>query len=201
MDQRTLSRIVAGSVVLAALGAGPASRAARPAPLSVDFARDVAPLLERECVSCHRAGKVKGGLTLTSRADALRGGTTGPAIVPGQSAQSLLIVRLRETPDDPAMPPEPKAPLSDAEVALLRAWIDEGAVWPETAAAAAPAAASDPSDPSFAAVHDLFQSRCVRCHGAGRRRRGCAWTRARARCAAARGSGGRAGQGRARARS
>jgi cytochrome c553 len=181
MDERALTRLVAASaVVLVALGTVAASAAA-PATATVDFARDVAPILHRACLPCHQPGKVKGGLTLTSREAVLRGGASGPAAVPGDAAHSLLFTRLTETPEDPRMPPPPRE-ISDAERQTLQAWIAQGLVWPDAvaqapasiAAKATPAsnAASAPTDPAFAPIHDLFLSRCVRCHGADRQEKG-----------------------------
>jgi uncharacterized protein DUF1553/uncharacterized protein DUF1549/cytochrome c len=170
MDERTLTRRAAVSGVLIAIGMAWAP-VARPAPPPVDFARDVAPILDRACLPCHQPGKVKGGLLLTSREDVLRGGTSGPAAVPGDSARSLLFTRLTETPDDPRMPPPPRE-VSDAERLTLQAWIDQGMVWSKAAAAAAPPPAGAPPDPAFAPVHGLFLSRCVRCHGPDRQEKG-----------------------------
>jgi hypothetical protein len=87
------------------------------------FEREVAPLLQGRCLRCHSGSQPKGELDLTSRAGLLKGGQTGPVIVPGKSAESTLFDYVR----DRKMPP--KDPLSLAEVELLRRWIDAGAVW------------------------------------------------------------------------
>ena len=64
---------------------------ARPVPSeAVDFATQVHPVLASRCAPCHSGAKPAGGLSLTTRAQALAGGTNGPAIVPGQAGQSLL---------------------------------------------------------------------------------------------------------------
>ncbi|MBI5769397.1 MAG: PSD1 domain-containing protein [Verrucomicrobia bacterium] len=97
----------------------------------VDFARDIRPLLAAHCYDCHGPEKTKGGLSLTSRSLAARGGESGaPALVPGQSAKSELIARLTTASDDDVMP-QKAARLKPAEIALLSRWIDEGAVWPD----------------------------------------------------------------------
>jgi cytochrome c553 len=96
-----------------------------------DFARDIEPILIRRCSECHGPDKQKGDLRLDSRAAALKAAKSGrTAVVPGKSAGSELLARVTSTDPDEVMPP--KGPrLTDAEVAALRNWIDEGAVWPE----------------------------------------------------------------------
>src|SRR5204863_9636694 len=86
---------------------------------------------------CHGADpkKVKGGLRLTSRVELLKGGDTGPAVVPGKPGESLLVKAVRQTSDDLKMPP--KGRLQDSEVADLEAWVKGGAVWPDAAPVAA----------------------------------------------------------------
>jgi hypothetical protein len=103
----------------------------QPATLAVDFARDIQPILAGKCYDCHGAEKPKGGLQLTTRANALRGGESGePAFVAGASARSQLIQRITTTDENDVMP-QKSEPLKPAEVALLRRWIDEGANWPD----------------------------------------------------------------------
>ncbi|MFM8617901.1 MAG: PSD1 and planctomycete cytochrome C domain-containing protein [Opitutaceae bacterium] len=97
----------------------------------VDFAREIQPLLASRCYDCHGPAKDKGGLRLNEAKHARQGGESGePAIIPGRSADSLLLQRVLTTDEEDVMPQ--KGPrLTAAEVALLRRWIDEGAVWPE----------------------------------------------------------------------
>jgi hypothetical protein len=111
----------------------------------VDFAKDIKPILERSCLRCHstpeqpvKSNKARngGGLSLSTREEALRGGSNiGTVITPGRSARSPLIHLVSGLPDKksqvPAMPPREKDRLSKAEVGKLRAWIDQGAVWPK----------------------------------------------------------------------
>ncbi len=102
---------------------------------AADFARDIEPLLRRRCHGCHGAATQSSGLRLDRRDDALRGGYTGPAIRPGDAASSRLI-QLVSGAGKLRMPPAGQ-PLTGAEIAVLRDWIDAGAAWPESKMAAA----------------------------------------------------------------
>jgi cytochrome c553 len=106
------------------------------------FESKVRPVLVQHCYKCHSAQseKVKGGLRLDSREAMLKGGETGPAIVPGQPEKSRLLLAVRQTDEDFQMPPKSK--LSDAAIADLASWVKMGAPWPKEAPAApsAPAA-------------------------------------------------------------
>jgi hypothetical protein len=109
-----------------------------PAPGPVDFERDVRPLFAERCYTCHGGEKQKGGLRLDRKAEALAGGDSGKVIVPGQSAESLLIKNVAGLDPDNIMPPKGKGePLTKTQIALLRAWIDAGAPWPAEALTAA----------------------------------------------------------------
>jgi mono/diheme cytochrome c family protein len=102
-------------------------------PGSVDFHRDIKPLFEAKCYQCHQGAKVKGGLRLDLRAEALLGGNAdGPALVPHEPDKSPLLKRVLTTDEDERMPAA-SDPLAAADVALLRRWIAEGAVWPDFA--------------------------------------------------------------------
>jgi hypothetical protein len=92
------------------------------------FENDIRPLLIERCIKCHGPKKAESGLRLDSIATALKGGDSGPAVVPGQPADSLVIKAVRHE-DDLEMPPDEK--LSDREIAALERWIRGGAVWPE----------------------------------------------------------------------
>jgi mono/diheme cytochrome c family protein len=99
------------------------------APL--DYARDVKPIFARHCYSCHGPKKQKANLRLDSMAGLREGGDSGAAIVPGKSAQSRLVIALTGGNDDvPAMPPKEEPRLSAKEIALVKAWIDQGARGP-----------------------------------------------------------------------
>jgi hypothetical protein len=109
------------------------------APGKVDFARDVAPIFAQHCGKCHGASKPKAQFRLDARGHALKGGLSGPAFVPGKSADSLLIRLLASEDEEERMPPK-KAPLPKAAIELLRRWIDEGATWPDDGRTEAPEA-------------------------------------------------------------
>jgi len=90
----------------------------------VDFTRDVHPILAGHCFACHGGDKRSGGLSLRDYGEALRGGRTGPAILPGRSADSLIMRRV--TANNSPMPPVGQR-LNTAEIAIIRSWIDGGA--------------------------------------------------------------------------
>ena len=95
------------------------------------FADKVKPLLDSRCISCHGPDKVKGGLRMDSRAALLKGGDSGPALVPGNPSDSLLLQAVTHSKKDLEMPPKEK--LTTNDIAVLRRWIQEGAPWPATA--------------------------------------------------------------------
>jgi len=98
----------------------PRIRAAEPSPADLQFfAHNIRPLLAEHCYKCHsqKSEKLKGHLLLDSPEGWLKGGDTGPAIVPGATDKSLLIEAVRYTNPDLEMPPKGKLP--DAAIALL----------------------------------------------------------------------------------
>jgi len=96
----------------------------------VDFARDIKPIFDTSCIRCHGPVKPKSGFRLDSREAALKGGDDGVDILPGNSAKSPLIHYTAQLVEDMEMPPTGKGdPLTPAQIALLRAWIDQGAPW------------------------------------------------------------------------
>ncbi len=102
--------------------------------LAVDFAADVEPLLHQRCYMCHGASQQMSGLRLDDGAAALKGGYSGPVIVPGDAAASKLIERLTSDKEGFKMPPV-GAKLTAEEIADIKAWINAGAVRPQSAAA------------------------------------------------------------------
>ena len=101
-----------------------------PAP-AVDFAHDIVPILRAHCADCHTGEKKKGGFSMNSRADLLAGSENGKMVEVGKSGASKLVESLTTDDKDTQMPPsDAKQKRVPAEkVALLRAWIDEGASW------------------------------------------------------------------------
>jgi hypothetical protein len=135
-------RLVVTAAAALAILAGPhPGHADEPQPTSqaLDFfEKKVRPLLAEHCSRCHgREGKVKGGLRLDNRAGLLKGGESGPALVPGKPDESLLIKAVRYADPDLRMPPKGK--LAAAAVADLERWVALGAPMPKDTVARAPA--------------------------------------------------------------
>ena len=101
----------------------------RAADGKLDFAHDIAPILRAHCVKCHTGDKKQGGFSLNTRAELLAGGENGPVVVTKKSGVSELIRRITTADADLHMPPAPEKPVSAAEVALLKSWIDAGLPW------------------------------------------------------------------------
>lgn len=118
-------RWFAGLMIIAQSGSWRASGAE-----PVDFVHDIAPIFRNQCGKCHLAPNAKGGLGLDARSSLLTGGDGGPAIVPGNAAKSVLLVRVTSNDADLRMPPQGPR-LSDEQVGLLKRWIDAGAAWDE----------------------------------------------------------------------
>jgi hypothetical protein len=99
---------------------------------AVDFVKDVQPLLRKHCYECHSAGNEEGGLNLGIRDRAREGGDHGAAFTKGDSAHSRLIHFVAAIDKQIVMPPDGDGDrLSRDEVGILRAWIDQGAPWPD----------------------------------------------------------------------
>jgi hypothetical protein len=97
---------------------------------AVDFVREVRPILQKHCYSCHGEKKQKSGLRLDIKAAAFKGGDKhSPDIISGKAKDSPLIHFITTDDDDELMPPKGKLPASD--IATLTTWINEGAPWPE----------------------------------------------------------------------
>ena len=105
----------------------------------VDFGRDIAPLRADRCVQCHGPRKQESGLRLDEPAAAMAGGEHGPLLVPGKSADSLIVAVLAGAHSELAQMPKKGDKLTPGEVGLIRAWIDQGAGWPAGATADAAA--------------------------------------------------------------
>jgi hypothetical protein len=100
-----------------------------PAADAADYTRDVKPILAQRCVGCHGPQKQRGGLRLDAAATIRKGGNKGPAVVPGKSADSLLVKAVTAAEGVKSMPPK-GPPLAADEIAVLTAWIDAGAAVP-----------------------------------------------------------------------
>jgi len=95
------------------------------------FEKKVRPVLVNKCYACHSAEtKPAGGLRVDDRNGLLRGGESGPAVVPGNPAQGTLLKRIQHQDPKRRMPKEGD-PVTDAELAALTAWIRDGVAWPE----------------------------------------------------------------------
>src|SRR5882757_9107888 len=133
---RSWRLLISRTVTLAILfGLGRAADAAPlppPASQKIDYVRDVRPIFAKHCYRCHGPQRQKGGLSLHVKARAIAGGDGGPAFEIGKSAESRLIELVAAVDEDDVMPPEGGGErLTPEQVGVLRAWIDQGASWPE----------------------------------------------------------------------
>jgi mono/diheme cytochrome c family protein len=116
--------------------AGPAAEAVarlpKAAERTVDFVRDVQPILEASCIKCHGRGKANGGWRMDDRDAALAPADGGVVIVPGKSTESRLVHLVAGTDPDDVMP-QKGTRLTPEQVGVLRAWIDQGVAWPKEA--------------------------------------------------------------------
>lgn len=99
---------------------------------TIDFRSQVAPIFEAHCLKCHGDIRPKGDFRLTGREAALTSGAYGKNIVVGDADESFLVEAIEREDEDIAMPPEEENnPVPPESVAIIRAWIDQGAVWDE----------------------------------------------------------------------
>lgn len=135
-----------------------------PVARPVDFVKEVYPIFKESCISCHGPDKQKGKYRMDSREAAFKKTDEGPAIVAGSSEKSAMIHMVAGLIDEMLMPPPSdkpgqSVPLTAEQIGILRAWIDQGAVWP-----AGPV--DVPRQLTFAAdVLPVFQQACGSCHG------------------------------------
>ena len=113
------------ALLLAVLALPAATQAADP----VDYRKDVRPIFQQRCYACHGSLKQNAKLRVDSGANLLKGGSGGPAVVPGKPEDGELLRRVASRDDDIRMPPEGH-PLTDKQLALLRTWIEQGAKVP-----------------------------------------------------------------------
>ena len=164
----------------AAVGAAPGPVADATAPVAGvhdsagahDFDSKVRPILAQNCYKCH-TDEQAGGLQMDTRAALLKGGDSGPSIIPGSPDKSLLIQAVQQT-GDLKMPPKGKK-LTDGEIAALVDWVKSGAAIPADAAAKPVVATLTSADASTPAASEFFETRirpvfaneCGECHQSG----------------------------------
>jgi ankyrin repeat protein len=130
------------------------SGARAPQAAKVDFGRDVQPIFKQNCVSCHGPAIHQNGFRLDQRSAAMRGGTSSPGVIrPGESSSSLLYMRVSGAQFGPQMPPT--GALRPEQIATIKAWLDQGAEWPDEYAGETPPA---PADPKAVRVIDALRS-------------------------------------------
>lgn len=119
------------AVLLAFAGTAHAADLPPAATRPIDFVKDVQPLLASHCYECHGEKKQKAELRWDVKSVALKGGEHGTVIVPGKSAESLMIQLVAGLKGEDAVMPKKGERLNAEQIGILRAWIDQGAVWPD----------------------------------------------------------------------
>lgn len=125
MNSRFVVPLLTLTILTSAAFAQPAKK--------IDYAKDVQPIFASACYKCHGEKRSESSFRLDRKADALKGGDIGKAILPGKASESPLIRYVSGT-DKLKMPPKGDR-LTAEQVAILRSWIDQGADWPESGAA------------------------------------------------------------------
>ncbi len=121
-------RLLFASIVAVLFGAWGTCAAAE--PKSPEFTKDVAPIFAKYCSGCHNDNDLEGELSLVSFEKLKKGGEKGAVVVPNRADASLMI-RMLTGEVEPAMPPKDEPQPSEAQIAVLRAWIDAGAKGPD----------------------------------------------------------------------
>jgi hypothetical protein len=125
MTNQTLVAVTSGAVIIAcafALGAC--------SPSNVSYGRDVQPILKARCIECHApggAGYEKSGFDMSSYDTLMKGGKYGKLVVPGDPLTSTLNVLVEGRADPSIRMPHGREKLPDREIAILKAWVQEGA--------------------------------------------------------------------------
>ena len=135
----------------------------------MDFTKEIRPILEQSCIKCHGTEKPKGKLNLTTRAEAIKGGDNGTSLVPGKPDESSFYKLTILPPDhDDVMPPQPKEKmLTKPQTDLLKAWIEEGAKWPDDVTLSAVRRVDFVKD-----IQPILEFNCVSCHREGSKKGG-----------------------------
>jgi hypothetical protein len=123
------------------------NRTSASTPLSLSFEEQILPIFEARCAKCHSGISPQAGLDIRTQTGLLNGGTHGPAIVTGSPEKSLLYQRVRN-----GQMPLGGPSLSDAELELIRNWIELGVV-------------TSRQSPTFGKIRRIFAERCYHCHG------------------------------------
>ncbi len=128
----------------------------------VDFVREIKPLLEVHCLSCHTAKKPKGDLVMETRAANIKGGEKGTALVPGQPDKSpIYTTTILPAGHDDIMPPKGE-PFSKEQTDTLKQWIQEGATWPDSVTLKTAKKVNFVED-----IKPILEVHCVACHKEG----------------------------------
>ena len=131
MQRQAVVVAVLGICLVAGLNqAGRAQGANEQVAPKIDFAKDVLPLFRQNCFECHGPKKHENGMRLDRKSSALK--RFSRRVIPGSSANSMVYLRLSGEEYGPQMPP--KGALGAGQVAIIKAWIDQGADWPEALA-------------------------------------------------------------------
>ena len=138
-----------------------------PVARKVDFQKEIYPLLKESCFSCHGAEKQKGKYRCDTREGAFKDTDYGKTLVPGHSDQSALIHMVCGLIDEMLMPPPSDKPgrsekLTPEQIGILRAWIDQGAVWPDGPIAEYVKPVTFDAD-----LKPLLATACGACHSGG----------------------------------
>ncbi len=154
----------ASAIVPIAWNALPAADTGRtptkPSAAVPSYQPDIKPLLDTKCLRCHGQKTHKSDLDLSTPSGILKGGESGPVLVPGKPDESPLFKKIHEG----AMPPGKKDPLTETEIDTVRRWIAGGAKWN--------ADGGPPTLETGVTQHDVYPillRRCTACHGLIRR--------------------------------
>ncbi len=124
MPKRILLLLLSGAVLASAQQPARKTPPRKSKAPAINYYRDIEPILNKSCVSCHHAAMPDGGLRVDAPENLLQGGASGPSVVPGKALQSPLYQRLMDTTDK-RMPPV--GALTEDQLDLIRAWINQGA--------------------------------------------------------------------------
>jgi len=97
---------------------------------TVDFTQDVFPILQTSCAGCHNESDAEGGFAVDSYANLMAGSDAGTVITPGAVGSSRMLHMIHGKLD-PLMPPPDEPRLSEDQIAVVEAWIEQGAIGPE----------------------------------------------------------------------